>query len=249
MCSTRSEHLPTGKQMEHWGSGKKSVCFQRLVWLILLILKPLGFYSNSTILTTCPKALCHFLPSITCTFTWTISFKHVFHSKLCIHPSLKPITKRTLCNSFTIWWPFSVLKELRKMFLLNFQNLVSCSLRYFVTKIYNWMSSVIEYKNEARICPSFLEHRPQSKALKAYLSLQSKICFAQRRPWNQCSRLLMTSIEITAQGHQWWSHKYWWQCISASLRGLRGRKVHHTSYNHILKCESLFFLNEKIELN
>ena len=108
------------------------------------------------------------------------------------------------------------------------------------------MSSVIEYKDEARICPSFLEHRPQSKALKAYLSLQSKICFAQRRPWNQCSRLLMTSIEITAQGHQWWSHKYWWQYISASLRG---RKVHHTSYNHILKCESLFFLNEKIELN
>ena len=170
----------------------------------------------------------------------------MFQSKQCIHPSLKPFTNSTLCNSFTIWWPFLVWRNWGKCSLLNSWNLVCCSLRYFVTKIYNWMSSVIEYKDEARICPSFLEHRPQSKALKAYLSLQSKICFAQRRPWNQCSRLLMTSIEITAQGHQWWSHKYWWQYISASLRG---RKVHHTSYNHILKWESLFFLKEKRELN
>ena len=110
------------------------------------------------------------------------------------------------------------------------------------------MSSVIEYKDEARICPSFLEHRPQSKALKAYLSLQSKICFAQRRPWNQCSRLLMTSIEISAQGHQWWSHKYWWQYISASLRGFRKKSTSYTIQSYF-EVRITLLLNEKIELN
>ena len=131
------------------------------------------------------------------------------------------------------------------MTIFSFQNLVSCSLRYFVTKIYNWMSSVIEYKDEARICPSFLEHRPQSKALKAYLSLQSKICFAQRRPWNQCSRLLMTSIEITAQGHQWWSHKYWWQYISASLRGFRNKSTSYIIQSYFEVGITLLFKREK----
>ena len=120
--------------------------------------------------------------------------------------------------------------------------------RYFVTKIYNWMSSVIEYKDEARICPSFLEHRPQSKALKAYLSLQSKICFAQRRPWNQCSRLLMTSIEITAQGHQWWSHKHWWQYISASLRGFRKKSTSYIIQSYFeVRITLLFKWENKIK--
>ena len=112
------------------------------------------------------------------------------------------------------------------------------------------MSSVIEYKDEARICPSFLEHRPQSKALKAYLSLQSKICFAQRRPWNQCSRLLMTSIEITAQGHQWWSHKYWWQYISASLRGSRKKSTSFIIQSYFEVGTTLLYNREnKIKLS